>query len=106
LLRVWCLPFRTGAGLNHLFTFFAMPGPATVFQGVTALTPGQYLNVRPGYGSPETLVKPKTYWHPSYPDQGKEDYGQDEVKTVNEYERLLTAAVDRRLRRMFPSWLT
>lgn len=89
-------------GLNHLFTFFAMPGPATVFKGVISLTPGQYLHVRPGSGSPETLTSPKTYWHPSYPDKGNEDYGRDETKTVGEYERLLKDAVDRRLRADVP----
>jgi asparagine synthase (glutamine-hydrolysing) len=88
--------------VNHLFTFFAMPGPATVFDGVSLLTPGQYLHVKPGTGSPETLTTPKTHWHPSYPDRGKEVYGDDETKTVDEYERLLKSAVDRRLRADVP----
>ena len=94
--------------LNHVFTFFAMPGPATVFEGVTSLPPGQYLHVRPGTGSPESLTSPKTYWHPSYPDHGQEDYGRDEAKTVDEYERLLNDAVERRLRADVPvvSYLT
>src|SRR5438876_476013 len=31
-------------GLNHVFTFFAMPGPVTVFEGITCLVPGRYLH--------------------------------------------------------------
>ena len=30
-------------GINHLFTFFALPGPVTCFQGVQLLPPGHYL---------------------------------------------------------------
>src|SRR5207245_11262769 len=30
-------------GINHLFTFFSLPGPVTCFAGVQALSPGRYL---------------------------------------------------------------
>src|SRR5262245_687425 len=33
-------------GLNHLFTFFAVPGPVTCFEGVQLLPPGRYLDVQ------------------------------------------------------------
>src|SRR5262249_35208809 len=32
-------------GINHLFTFFALPGPVTCFAGVHCLLPGRYLTV-------------------------------------------------------------
>ena len=48
-------------GLNHLFTFFAMPGPATVFEGISSVAPGTYLHFRPGSGSPAQLLQPKKY---------------------------------------------
>ena len=33
-------------GINHLFTFFALPGPLTCFQGVEALLPGHYVSIQ------------------------------------------------------------
>src|SRR4051812_29849470 len=35
-------------GLNHVFTFFALPGPVTCFEGVQALLPGHYLLIQLG----------------------------------------------------------
>jgi asparagine synthase (glutamine-hydrolysing) len=35
-------------GINHLFTFFALPGPYTCFEGVRLLAPGRYLKVQLG----------------------------------------------------------
>src|SRR5436190_20466800 len=35
-------------GINHLFTFFALPGPFTCFEGVQYLAPGRYLKVQLG----------------------------------------------------------
>src|SRR5438105_4017159 len=39
-------------GLNHIFTFFAMPGPVTVFAGVTLLVHGRYLHFKLGNTTP------------------------------------------------------
>ncbi len=89
-------------GINHIFTFFAMPGPITVFDGVTLLPPGQYLHFTPGSGSPETMLTRRTYWRVTYPDQGQEDYGADEKKVVDGFEELLVASVKRRLRADVP----
>ena len=89
-------------GLNHIFTFFAMPGPVTVFDGVTMLPPGQFLHFKPGTGSPEVLLKRKTYWQVTYPDRGQEEYGADEAKVVDGFEKRLMAAVNRRLRADVP----
>src|ERR1700722_11462181 len=35
-------------GLNHLFTFFSLPGPVTCFEGIQALPPGHYLRIHLG----------------------------------------------------------
>ena len=85
-------------GLNHIFTFFAMPGPITVFDGITMLMPGHYLHFKPGSSN----LTQRKYWQVSYPDQGQEDYGRDEKKLVREYEDVLFDAVTKRLRADVP----
>jgi asparagine synthase (glutamine-hydrolysing) len=87
-------------GINHLFTFFAMPGPATVFDGISTLPPGGYLDLSPGTKSVETQTKVHEHWHANYPDRGSENPGS--ATTVAEYETLLLAAVERRLRADVP----
>ena len=90
-------------GINHIFSFFANPGPVTCFEGVTLLLPGHYLRVQMGVGdlSPEAAIRDRTYWEIDYPDWGhEEDPPKDQV--VNEYERLLLASVERRLRADVP----
>jgi asparagine synthase (glutamine-hydrolysing) len=84
-------------GLNHIFTFFAMPGPTTVFQGVKCLVPGRYLHFKLGQTTPEQATTQKTYWQITYPDRGHEDYGGDEKKTIDGFEQVLFRAVQRRL---------
>ena len=44
-------------GVNHLFTFFALPGPVTCFQGVQALTPGQRRRLRRAAGQRRALPR-------------------------------------------------
>jgi asparagine synthase (glutamine-hydrolysing) len=90
-------------GLNHIFTFFAMPGPTTVFEGIKCLPPGQYLHFKLGSETtPEQATTRKTYWKVSYPDRGHEDYGSDEKKVVDGFEEVLYKAVQRRLRADVP----
>src|SRR3954471_3182096 len=86
------------AGLNHVFTFFAVPGPVTVFDGISCLVPGRYLHFKLGSSSPAEAVRQHVYWQVSYPDRGQEDYGRDEKRVVDEFERVLYAAVNKRLR--------
>ena len=47
-LPAWCRRGRTGAGIDHIFTFSALPGPVTCFEGVQLLPPGHYLQITPG----------------------------------------------------------
>lgn len=84
-------------GLNHIFTFFAMPGPTTVFAGVKCLIPGRYLHFKIGQTTPEQATTQKIYWQITYPDQGHEDYGQDAKRTIDGFEQVLFQAVKRRL---------
>ena len=84
-------------GLNHVFTFFAMPGPRTVYDGISSIPPGEYLHFRPGDGSPETLLKRKTYWRVTYPDRGDEFDSADERAVVGGFAQALETSVRRRL---------
>jgi asparagine synthase (glutamine-hydrolysing) len=89
-------------GLNHVFTFFALPGPITVFDGVTILQPGHFLHLKLGSTTPAEAEKQTHYWRVSYPDHGQEDYGADEKKVVDGFENVLLAAVQKRLRADVP----
>ena len=90
------------AGLNHVFTFFAVPGPATVFDGISCLVPGRYLHFKLGAATPAEATRQYTYWQVSYPDRGHEDYGSDEPRVIDGFEGVLYAAVNRRLRADVP----
>jgi asparagine synthase (glutamine-hydrolysing) len=90
------------AGLNHIFTFFAMPGPVTVFEGVRCLVPGRFLHVKLGSTTPTEATKQRIYWQVSYPDRGHEDYGSDERRVIDGFESVLLAAVNKRLRADVP----
>jgi asparagine synthase (glutamine-hydrolysing) len=87
-------------GLNDLFTFFALPGPATCFAGVQALTPGHYLTVQLGKEE-RARISEHTYWAIDFPDRGDEDCRPLKV-LVDELDDLLVAAVSRRLRADVP----
>ena len=89
-------------GLNHIFSFFAMPGPATVFAGVSCLAPGRYLHFKLGNATPESATRQRTYWQVTYPDAGQEDYGSNERKVVDGFEHVLFSAVQKRLRADVP----
>lgn len=89
-------------GINTVFTFFALPGPLTCFQGVNCLLPGHYLKVRPATGSTEAQISDHTYWEIDFPDWGKEDPGSDDKRVLDQFEALLLQAVDRRLRADVP----
>ncbi|MGL4552502.1 MAG: asparagine synthase (glutamine-hydrolyzing) [Gemmataceae bacterium] len=84
-------------GINHLFTFFSLPGPVTCFKGIHQLTPGHFLDVR----LDPPRVEEKTYWRLDFPDQGDED-GRDVKTLTDEFEATLLASVQRRLRADVP----
>ena len=54
-------------GINHVFTFFATPGPVTCFEGVRLLLPGQYLRIDLGPNTRPDSLKPRLYWQAGLP---------------------------------------
>jgi asparagine synthase (glutamine-hydrolysing) len=90
-------------GINQLFTFFALPGPVTCFEGVRSLQPGHYLRIQRGSVSgAETAVEDRTYWEIDFPDRGEEERGGRAKRLVDEFETVLLRAVERRLRADVP----
>ena len=90
-------------GIDHIFTFAAMPGPVTCFEGVQLLGAGHYLQITPGNesgGAP--VISERTYWEMDFPNQGDENPGSDPRKLVDEFEQLLLEAVEKRLRADVP----
>ena len=59
-------------GINHVFTFFAMPGPVTCFDGVSLLLPGHFLDIRQGHDGMRT-IHDRFHWQIDFPDAGDED---------------------------------
>jgi asparagine synthase (glutamine-hydrolysing) len=86
-------------GINHLFTFFAMPGPVTCFDGVSSLLPGHFLDITQGGNS--RSVRDRTYWEIDFPDRGHEEDGTAQALT-DRFEALMLDAVDKRLRADVP----
>jgi asparagine synthase (glutamine-hydrolysing) len=89
-------------GIDQVFNFFALPGPATCFQGIELLLPGHFLQVQLNeQGRPARLVN-RTYWQIDFPDQGQEERGQDPKKLVDTFQEILMGSVERRLRADVP----
>ncbi|MDP1590063.1 MAG: asparagine synthase (glutamine-hydrolyzing) [Prosthecobacter sp.] len=90
-------------GIDHVFTFAAMPAPVTCFEGVQLLLPGHYLQITPGHDSGiAPIIHDSAYWEMDFPDVGDEHPEGAARKLVDEFERLLLAAVERRLRADVP----
>src|SRR5262249_6825459 len=89
-------------GLNHAFTFFALPGPVTCFAGVQCLLPGQALSIQLGAPGETAQVSERVYWEIDFPDRGQEEPGRDTRKLVDEFEATMLHAVERRLRADVP----
>ena len=90
-------------GIDHVFTFSALPGPITCFKGVKLLPPGHYLTVRPGKESGiKPSIKERAYWQMDFPDRGQEDPGEDASALVDRFEQLMLQAVEERLRADVP----
>ncbi|MBV8097989.1 MAG: asparagine synthase (glutamine-hydrolyzing) [Verrucomicrobia bacterium] len=90
-------------GIDHIFTFSALPGPTTCFRGVKLLQAGHYLMIRPGDQSGTApKVKERAYWKMDFPDRGEEDRGENAKALVDRFENLLLNAVEERLRADVP----
>jgi asparagine synthase (glutamine-hydrolysing) len=89
-------------GIDQAFHFFALPGPATCFAGVEQLPPGHFLRIElpsPGRAAVRTAG---AFWRMDFPDRGHEDYASSPARLVDEFERVLMPAVERRLRADVP----
>jgi asparagine synthase (glutamine-hydrolysing) len=89
-------------GLDHIFTFFALPGPVTCFDGVQSLPPAHYLRVQLAADGGAGTVRERVYWDIDFPDSGDEEAGQDPDALTDEFEAVLRGAIDRRLRADVP----
>jgi asparagine synthase (glutamine-hydrolysing) len=89
-------------GINHLFTFYALPGPVTCFEGIQLLPPGHFLRIELGGAGEIAQVTERTYWQIDYPDRGQEDYSRDASQLRDQFEQVLLGAVTRRLRADVP----
>jgi asparagine synthase (glutamine-hydrolysing) len=91
------------AGLDQIFSFAAMPGPATCFEGVQLLLPGRYLQITPANeGTSEPIIHEQTYWEMDFPNQGDENPETDAKKLTDQFEEILLQAVEKRLRADVP----
>ena len=89
-------------GLDHVFTFTALPGPRTCFEGVQLLPPGHCLRIIPGNRGQSAEIAERAYWEMDFPAAGQEVWGDDAGALVDEFEGLLLQAVEERLRADVP----
>src|SRR5215831_11449622 len=101
LLASGMVPVRPDRrGIDHIFTFSALPGPITCFEGVQLLRAGHFLEITPGGRGSE--ITERAYWEMDFPDFGHEERGDDPRPLVDEFEQLLLRAVDTRLKADVP----
>src|SRR5258708_6462019 len=63
-------------GIDQVFNFFSVPGPATCFQGVEYLQPGHFLRIQFGSDGRPAAIKPRAFWRIDFPENGQEDHGK------------------------------
>ena len=90
-------------GIDHVFSFTAVPGPRTCFEGVRLLPPGHFLSVTPARANGSSaVVEERAYWEMTFPDRGSEERGEDPKRLVDDFENVLLQAVEERLRADVP----
>jgi asparagine synthase (glutamine-hydrolysing) len=103
LLAVGMVPVRPDPrGLNHVFTFFALPGPLTCFEGIHSLLPGHYLSIHLDRDGRQARIEDRIYWEVDFPDAGQETEPASAAQLAQDFEAVLTRAVERRLRADVP----
>lgn len=104
LLASGLVPVRPDLrGIDHIFTFAALPGPTTCFEGVQLLPPGHYLRIVPGNDrGAAPVISEHAYWEMDFPDRGDEDRGRDPRALVDRFEQIMLQAVEERLRADVP----
>ncbi len=87
--------------LDHVFSFFALGTKRTMFEGVSALLPGTYLDIAlPAAGRPAGITEHR-YWELDFPDEGEESRGNPDA-LLREFGERLEEAVRLRLRSDVP----
>ena len=89
-------------GLDHIFTFFAMPGRRTAFRGISAVCPGSYLRIRLGAPGELADVEERFYWDFDFPDAGEEYDPPDPRQLIDHFRETFFRAVEVRLRADIP----
>jgi asparagine synthase (glutamine-hydrolysing) len=90
-------------GLDHIFTFAAMPAPVTCFEGIRLLTQGHYLKITPGNeAGASPVIHECSYWEMDFPDEGDVNPETSVRKLTDEFEQVLLKAVEKRLRADVP----
>ncbi|HEV7404600.1 MAG TPA: asparagine synthase (glutamine-hydrolyzing), partial [Chthoniobacteraceae bacterium] len=90
-------------GIDQVFTFSAVPGPVTCFEGVQLLRAGHFLEITPGSeGGRGPEIAERAYWEMDFPDEGDEERGEDPKKLIDDFEKVLLQAVEERLRADVP----
>src|SRR5256712_6148352 len=87
-------------GIDQAFHFLAVPGPATCFQGIELLQPGHSLTIDLGRRGEAAPIRLGVSWAMDFPDRGEEERGGERI--VDEFERVMLTAVERRLRADVP----
>lgn len=87
-------------GIDHTFSFFALPGPITCFEGVNSLNPGHFLSIDLGRAGGSATICERPYWEIDFPDRGQEE--PCNASTIERYQSLFRQAVERRLRADVP----
>ncbi|MFN3869407.1 MAG: asparagine synthase (glutamine-hydrolyzing) [Hyphomicrobiaceae bacterium] len=89
-------------GIDHIFTFFAMPRRRTMYAGIESVLPGHMLRIELSSGGGAADIVDRCYWDFEFPDAGDEDDPADEGKLVDEFEATFRRAVEVRLRADVP----
>jgi asparagine synthase (glutamine-hydrolysing) len=89
-------------GIHHLFTFFALPGPVTCFEGINLLLPGHYLSIRLPEAGEGPRIEDRIFWEVDFPDAGQEIEPASPSRLADDFEAVLMRAVQRRLRADVP----
>ena len=89
-------------GLDHIFTFFAMPGRRTMFRGISCVYPGSYLRIRLGNPGELADVQERFYWDLAFPDAGEEYDPADPQELIEQFRETFFRAVAIRLRADIP----
>ena len=85
-------------GIDHVFSFSALPGPVTCFEGIQLLSPGRFLQVSKQRASAAETPRERAYWTMDFPDAGNEEPVRDTNRLVDAFEQVLLNAVEERLR--------